>query len=289
MAWAKAEGDAMRRVISGAGAVALRLGVALGLGVAVPAVAADPPAAGADVEALARAAQNPVAAMVSLPFQNNTNLNYGPRGHTQNVLNIQPVTPLSLSPDWNLINRIVLPVVAQPGLSPGQGSTFGTGPAVVSFFASPVQPVRGLILGAGPVVQAPTASDAALGSNRWGAGPTAVALTMQGPWVMGALVNNIWSFDGGPRNRFNTMTLQPFLNYNFKDGTYLVSSPILTSNWEAPTGNRWLVPAGGGVGRIFKLGGQPMNASLSGYYSMVHPDIGPRWTVRAQVQFMFPK
>ena len=268
----------------------LRLGllaVALA-GLALPAAAQQAPVR-ADADALARAAQNPVANMISLPFQNNTNLQYGPRDHTQNVLNIQPVIPFALNADWNIITRTIVPVMSQPGLSPGEGTTFGLGGTVATAFLSPARPMNGIIWGAGPVVQAPTTTDRALGSNQWGVGPSAVALTMNGPWVVGALINNIWSTGGSGRNSYNMMTLQPFVNYNFHGGTYLSTAPIITSNWEARSGQRWTVPVGGAVGQIFRIGEQPVNAQLGAYYNAVHPDLGPTWQIRAQVQFLFPK
>jgi hypothetical protein len=134
-----------------------------------------------DAAALARAAQNPVAAMISVPIQNNLNTNYGPRGHSQDNLNVQPVVPFTLNDQWNLITRAVLPLVSQPGLMPGDGTTFGLGATQLSAFISPSQVANGVIWGAGAVVQAPTITDSALGSNIWGAGPGIVALTMQGP------------------------------------------------------------------------------------------------------------
>jgi hypothetical protein len=243
-----------------------------------------------DADALARAAQNPVAAMISVPFQNNTNLNYGPRNHTQNVLNIQPVIPLGLNDDWNVITRTILPVISQPGFPPGEGTTFGLGAVQFSAFLSPAQAGR-LIWGVGGVVQAPTITDKALGSRAWGAGPTAVALTMAGPWVIGGLVNNIWSMGGEGRNTYNTFTFQPFINYNFPQspGTYLSFSPLITANWEARGGDQWTVPVGLAAGQIFRIGSQPVNVQLGGYYNVVRPDIGPEWQVRAQLQLLFPR
>jgi hypothetical protein len=255
------------------------------------ALAQGAPQAGGDMDAgaLARAAQNPIADMISLPFQNNTNFNYGPHSHTQNVLNIQPVVPFRLSDDWNLVTRTILPLVSQPGLAPGEGTTFGTGPTLLSLFASPTQSWNGIIWGVGPALQLPTTSDRALGSNRWGAGPTAVALTIKGPWVVGGLINNVWSSGGGTGKAYNTMTVQPFVNYNFKGGTYLSFAPIMTANWEARSGDQWTVPLGLGVGQIFKISNQPVNAQLAVYYNILRPDIGPEWNVRAQLQFLFPR
>ena len=127
------------------------------------------PAAQSDaMAALARAVQNPVADLISLPFQNNTNFNYGPRGHIQNVLNIQPVIPVGLNEDWNLVTRTIVPLISQPGFEPGEGTTFGLGATQASFFLSPAKPGE-VIWGAGAVVQAPTTTNQALGSNIWGA------------------------------------------------------------------------------------------------------------------------
>lgn len=140
-------------------------------------------------------------------------------------------------------------------------------------------------------MQTPTTTDRALGSNVWGGGLSGVALTMQGPWVAGALVNNIWSFGGQGANRYNVFTLQPFINYNFPQspGTYLSFSPLITANWEASGGQRWTVPLGLSVGQIFRVGSQPLNAQLGAYYNVVRPDIGPEWQLRAQVSLLFPK
>jgi hypothetical protein len=243
-----------------------------------------------DTDALARAAQNPIAAMISVPFQNNTNFNYGPRNHTQNILNIQPVLPLGLNDDWNVITRTIVPVISQPGFAPGEGTTFGLGAVQFSAFLSPAQSGR-IIWGVGAVAQAPTITDKALGSTAWGVGPTAVALTMAGAWVIGGLVNNIWSMGGEGRNKYNNFTFQPFINYNFPQspGTYLSFSPLITANWEARGGDQWTVPLGLAAGQIFRIGSQPVNVQLGAYYNVVRPDIGPEWQVRAQLQLLFPR
>lgn len=259
-----------------------------GLASGAPARAADDPN---DAAALARAVQNPVANMSSLPFQNNTNLDAGPRKHTQNILNIQPVVPFALSSDWNVITRTVLPVMSQPGMMPGQGTTFGLGATEFTAFFSPARPTNGIIWGAGPVIQLPTTTDKALGSNIWGAGPAAVALTMRGPWVIGALVNNVWSFGGNRYNSYNQFTTQPFINYNFphSPGTYLSSSPIITSNWMARSGQQWTVPVGLALGQVFRVHGQAVNAQLGAYYNVVRPDDAASWQIRAQISFLFPR
>ncbi len=242
-------------------------------------------------EELAKLAQNPVGNLISLPFQNNTNFNFGPESGTQNILNIQPVIPISVSSDWNIITRTILPVIWNPSLGPGDSSTTGTGDTVFTAFLSPANPGK-WIWGAGPVVQLPTNSNAELGNNNWGLGPSAVLLHLDhgSPWVYGALVNNIWSVSSNQRGgSYNNGLIQPFVNYNFKGGLYLTSAPILTVDWEADSGQQWTVPVGGGVGKIFHLGKLPVNTQLSAYYNVEHPDNGANWQLRFQVQLMFPK
>ena len=244
-------------------------------------------------EELAKLAQNPVGNLISLPFQNNTNLNFGPLKKTQNILNIQPVIPIEVSPEWNIITRTIVPVVSQPALVEGGSRVDGIGPTEFSAFLSPADPKGGVIWGAGPIIQAPTTSDSALGSYRWGLGPTFVILHLDkgDPWVYGFLVNNVWSVGSGAGGSYNNFLLQPFVNYNFTDhpGLYLTSAPILTADWKVNNSNRWTVPLGGGVGKIFHFGKLPVNTQISGYYNVVRPDFGPNWQIRAQVQLMFPK
>jgi hypothetical protein len=239
-------------------------------------------------EELAKAAQNPIANMISVPFQNNTNFNVGPGNKTQNILNIQPVIPIGLGPNWNLITRTIMPVISQPPFGPGQDTQFGLGDTLFSAFLSPAKPGE-FIWGVGPIVQFPTHTDDRLGSTEWGLGPTAVGLSIEGQWLFGALVNNVWSLGGNDQKKYNNFLVQPFVNYNFgKTGTYLVSAPIATANWR--TGD-WVVPIGGGIGQIFKIfGKQPVNATVQAYYNVINPDdIGPEWSTRFQLQFLFPK
>ena len=242
-------------------------------------------------EQLAKLAQNPVGNLISVPFQNNTNLNYGPDKGTQNVLNIQPVVPISVNEDWNIITRTILPVISMPSLGPGTSSLNGVGDVVFTAFLSPAQPGK-WIWGAGPVVQAPTNSNSELGNKNWGLGPAFVVLHLEhgDPWVYGALFNNIWSVSGSKTGgSYNNGTLQPFINYNLPGGLYLTSSPIITADWNAKSSQRWTVPIGGGIGKIFHLGKLPVNAQVSAYYNVVRPDNGANWQVRLQAQLMFPK
>jgi hypothetical protein len=243
-------------------------------------------------EELAKLAQNPVGNLISVPFQNNTNFNVGPRDGTQNILNIQPVYPIELNRDWNVITRTILPLIWQPGLVPGENSTFGLGDVQFSAFLSPSAPTAaGVIWGAGGVVQMPTDTNA-LGNKNWGLGPTAVVLRLQkgSPWVYGVLVNNIWSLTSDKRGgSYSNLLVQPFLNYNFQGGTYLTTSPVITANWKADADERWTVPLGGGIGHIFHLGKLPLNTQIGAYYNVVHPDDGASWQLRLQAQLMFPK
>lgn len=237
---------------------------------------------------LARAVQNPVASMISLPFQNNTNFNFGPEDETQNILNIQPVWPLSINDDWNLITRTIMPVISQPGMGGADGRVNGIGDITFTAFLSPKKSGE-LIWGAGPVVLLPTASKDQLGGDRWGVGPSMVVLKMTGPWVVGSLFSNIWSVGGGDGADINLFSWQYFINYNMADGVYLTSAPTITANWEARSGNTWTVPFGGGIGKIFKIGKQPVNAQASAYYNVDKPEFAPDWQLRLQIQLLFPK
>ncbi len=246
---------------------------------------------------LAKAAQNPVAAMISLPFQNNTLFGVGPDDDTANVLNIQPVIPFTVG-DWNIINRTIAPLIYLPDVTAGlpelpegvnDGSTFGLGDINTTFYFSPATPGK-VIWGVGPSLTVPTATDENIGSEKWSAGPAAVLLAQPGPWVVGTLVRQLWSFAGdGDRQDVSQLLVQPFVNYNFEKGWYAVSSPIVTANWEADSDNTWTVPVGGGFGKIFKIGGQAMNAQLQGFYNVESPKNGPDWSIRFQLQFLFPK
>lgn len=241
-------------------------------------------------EDLRKAAQNPMADMMSFPFQNNTNFEWGPLDKTQNITNIQPVIPFRLTDDLLLISRTIAPLIHQPELFEGQDSEYGLGDISQSLFLGPDDP-GAFIWGAGPVFMLPTATDDRLGADKWCAGPAAVGLTMRDPWVLGVLVQNVWSFAGdSDRPDVNQMMLQYFINYNLPDGWYLTSSPAITANWEADSDNTWTVPFGGGFGRLFRIGKLPVNTQIQAFYNVEKPDVmGPDWSLRFQVQFLLPK
>lgn len=207
---------------------------------------------------LQRKTQNPVNDLISLPFQNNTNFDFGPDNEEQNILNIQPVLPVRLNQEWNLISRTIVPLIQMPELIQGKGDTFGLGDIFQSIFLSPAQS-GSLIWGISPAFQFPTATDDILGQDKWCAGPAAFMLNIKGPMVFGVLANNVWSFasaDNTDKPWVNQMLLQPFFNYNFPKGWYLTSSPIIAANWKEDHNERWVVPVGGGGGKIFKIGRQ---------------------------------
>jgi len=240
---------------------------------------------------LAKKAQNPVADLISVPLQNNFNFGVGPKNVTQYVLNVQPVIPFELTSEWNLITRTILPIINQPSPADGVSSNFGLGDINPTLFLSPAKP-GALIWGVGPTFTFPTATDTALGRGKWSMGPAAVALTMQGPWVLGALVNQQWSFAGdSDRRSVSQMLIQPFVNYNLPDGWYLTTSPIFTANWMADSGERWTVPLGGGFGKLWRVGnvGLPVNTQLQAFYNVEKPQGAAEWTLRFQVQVLLPK
>jgi hypothetical protein len=252
------------------------------------------PAAAANADELRKESQNPVASLISVPIQNNNNGGIEPGNRTQNVLNIQPVIPVKLSDDWNVIIRVVTPIIYQPLPAPSplpQVGVSGLGDMQPTFLLSPSKPHK-LIWGAGPIIQIPTATSQYLGQGKLAIGPNVVALAMPGHFVMGVLANNIWSVAGsGSRPSINQLLVQYFINYNMKKGWYLTSQPILTANWRspAPSGSVWTVPFGGGVGRIMKLGFQPVNISVQAYGNAVHVPGASPWTVRASFALLFPK
>jgi hypothetical protein len=247
------------------------------------------PGAGPSAEALAKAAQNPVANMISFPIQNNMNFGFGPESKMQNIMNIQPVVPLKLNENWNLITRTIMPIVWQPELAPGIGPESGLGDIQFTAFLSPAK-AEGFIWGVGPVFQFPSATDDLLGTGKFTIGPSAVGLYIKGPWVVGALVQNVWSYAGdSDRKHVNQFLLQPFVNYNFKHGWYLTSAPIMTIDWTASGDDMWTVPVGGGVGKILRIGKLPVNISTQAYYNVATPKYGADWQLRLQMQFLFPR
>jgi hypothetical protein len=243
----------------------------------------------ASTEALQKAVQNPIASLISIPFQNNTNFGSGPYDRSQDILNIQPVIPVAISTNWNLITRIIQPIVWQPYPNAPTGGAYGFGDMVPSFFFSPRNSGK-LIWGAGPQFILPTATNDILGQGKLSMGPTVVALIEPKTGAIGVLVSNDWSVAGsGSRPGVNQMTLQYFANYNLQKGWYFSSSPVLTANWKASSGNVWVVPVGGGGGRVMKFGPQPVNLNLQFFGNAVHPAGTSSWGMRFQIALLYPK
>ncbi len=180
-------------------------------------------------------------------------------------------------------------MIYQPDIAAPNGGEFGLGDINLTLFLSPAKSGK-LIWGLGPIISLPTATDKTLGTDKWAAGPSLVVLTMPGHWVIGALANNLWSFAGdSDRADVNQFLLQYFVNYNFNGGWYLTSAPINTANWEEDNDNRWTIPIGGGGGKVFRVGKQPLNFQTQAFYNVEHPDLGAEWSLRLQLQFLFPK
>lgn len=255
-------------------------------------LAALPVCAEMSAEELAKLTQNPVGNLISVPFQNNTNLSTGPLKGTQSILDIQPVIPVSVDDDWNVITRTILPVISNLAFAPGEDLVIGIGDLQFAAFLSPANPGT-WIWGAGAITQLPTHSNSELGNNHWDLGPWFVVLPLDkgDPWVYGVLVTNVWSSGGGSSGSpsYNNGLIQYFINYNLPDGTFFTSAPINTVNWKADGGQQWTGSLGGGVGKIVHFGRLPVNMQLSAYYNVVRPENTANWQIRAQVQFLFPK
>jgi len=257
-------------------------------------------------EELAKQSQNPLGTIISAPFENSFIFGIGPSDATAYVLNMKPVYPVNFG-EWNLINRFIVPVIyteGQDGPIPpdieidsgyagvielAQGSAFGFGDMTYQGFFSPAKPAK-WIWGVGPALVLPIATEDRYASDKWSGGFSAVALTMPGNWVAGFLLQNVWSFAGdSDAADVNNFLFQYFINYNLDDGWYLSTTPIITANWEADSGERWTVPFGGGVGRLVKFGKLPVDLKLAGYWNAENPTFGPDWNLQFTVKFLFPK
>jgi hypothetical protein len=243
---------------------------------------------------LAQKLQNPVASLISVPIQNNWDFGLGPAHAMKYTANIQPVVPISISHDWNLIVRTIVPVIYQDALdnTPGAPASVGQshsglGDTTQSFFFSPKAPVGGWILGAGPVGYYPTATSDYLGGGKWGAGPTIVALRQEHGFTYGILANQIWSFAGQDnRQNINSTFLQPFVSFTTKTFTTFSVNTESTYNWQA---NQATVPMNFGVQQLVKIGGRPVAFQFGYRYYINRPDGGPDWGLRFTITFLFPK
>lgn len=244
-----------------------------------------------DATAIAKKLQNPVGDLISVPFTNYTNFNVGPNKGTQDILQIQPVVPIHVNDDWNVITRTVASLVWSPSFQPAASvPSFGVAPTSFTAFLSPSNPVDGWIWGVGPVTQLPTISNKTLGSNVWGLGPSFVVVKLAGPIVAGVLVNNVFSLGGTTGRggtRYNTFLLEPFFNYNFGGGWFVGTVPIMTANWNAG-GEKWTLPVGIQVGRVIKLGGKlPVKLEVGAYYNALRPTDAGTWQLLTAAALVF--
>jgi hypothetical protein len=240
-------------------------------------VRAHPPGSDAD---LAQQLQNPVASLISLPFQNNFDFGGGPRdngfGYT---VNFQPVIPFRLTDDWNLITRTIVPFIHQERYTAGHETGFGD--TTQSFFFSPRSDVPGLTWGVGPAVLWPTATRPAFQSRQWGAGPTAVAVQQSGPWTFGLLANHLWGFADSANRQgrpdLSQSFIQPFLSHNFSNGFAVTSTLEASYDW---SGREWTLPLGAGVSQLVNLGSTPVNLVAQARYWLDGPQSAPEWGLR---------
>ena len=238
---------------------------------------------------LAKQLSNPVASLISVPLQYNADFNIGSEDGTKQLLNVQPVIPTSLSDDWNLITRVIVPVVHQDDVFGNSGSQFGLGDTTPTLFFSPKAPTSGgWIWGVGPVFLLPTATDDLLGAEKWGVGPSALALKQTpGGWTVGVLANHIWSVAGeDARADVSATFLQPFLARQLSGGRTLSFNLESSYDWK---GDAWNVPVNIGYSKVTKWGGQMLSLAGGVRYYLETPGDGPDWGVRFTLTLLYPE
>jgi hypothetical protein len=267
-------------------------------------VVTESPAEAAEEDNLAKQLSNPVASLISVPFQANEDFGYGPSHNGYKfTLNIQPVIPISISKDWNVIVRTIFPIVSQHDLfyvenlpknsplQPQNRSQDGLSDTLQSFFFSPKKPGPfGLIWGIGPALLYPTGTHPFLGTGTFSMGPTVVVLEQIGGWTAGALMNQLWSVAiEEHRSSVSQMFLQPFLSYTTKTHTTFTLNTESTANWNNTPGDaKWTVPLNLQIGQILKIGKQPISITIGGRYYADSPRYGPDWGLRFVLTLLYP-
>jgi hypothetical protein len=240
------------------------------------------PAGAPDADELAKKLANPLAALISVPIQYNYDETFGEDGY-KHYVNVQPVIPVSISEDWNLISRTILPIIYQEDVIPGTDQS-GLGDILPSLFFSPKAPTdAGIIWGVGPAALLPTGSSD-LGADTWAVGPTAVVLKQQGKWTVGALANHLEDVSGDAE--ISATFVQPFMAYALGKGRTLSFNTESTYDWEA---SQWTVPANLLFGQVMKLGGQLVNIQLGVRGYLDSPTGGPDWGIRLALTLMYPR
>ena len=240
---------------------------------------------------LSKESENPVTRLIVLPLRYEADFLDGAYKATKSTFDVdQAVLPLTLNDDWALITRTKLPAISQPPKQLGERWASGLSNGYTTFFLSPARGV-GFYWGVGPVVYFPSATTSALGVNKWGSGPSMAFLKKDAsPWEWGVVANNIWSFGGPPQgsDKTNSLLLNPFLSYHLDNGWSVESSPNVTANWVAKAGQQWIVPIGGGFGKVFRLGQQPVKLSLDSYYNVIRPQASNQiWLMQVTLTFLF--
>ena len=239
-------------------------------------------------EMLAKKLSNPISDLVSVPFQFNWEQKVGPLELSQFVLNVQPVIPFTLNPDWNLILRVIVPFVGQPPFFAGDLGEFGIGDMTTSFFLSP-HSKGGFTVGVGPAVVTTQSYQPTISSGKYSIGPTAVALNQSGKSTIGVLWNQVWSFAGDPRRRsVNQMFLQPFFAYQATKTITLTVQSETTADWNATTDN-WTVPINFLISKLSSFGIFPASYQFGAGVYAVHPSLGPQWKIRANIVVLLPR
>ncbi len=236
---------------------------------------------------LAKLKQNPVSGLRQVGIDASVAPDTPPSGRTAGAYSLQVVWPFALpDPDYRLITYSILPVLQVPDAA-GADTTVGLGNTLLNFYLTPAK-AGALIWGVGPAVLLPTRSDSALGTNRVGLGPSAVLFHETEKWSAGVVLQNVWSLGGEGGNEVNVFSAQYLANYNLPHGWYLYSNASITADWLADDTQRWTVPVGGGIGKVFSIGKQPVGASVQMFYNAVRPDAAPRWVANFQFSLLFP-
>jgi len=245
------------------------------------------PSSKLSVEELAKLKQNPVSGLRQVLVTANATSHVPGTEDRDSVYSLQVVWPFGLSENWRVITYTIIPYLDMPVQQSGDALS-GLGNTLLNFYLSPKQAVGDFVWGVGPAVLLPTRAKADLGSDRVGLGPSAVLYTAKEAWSAGVVLQNVWSLGGSGENKVNEFGAQYIFNYNFPAGWYLYSNQTIVADWTAGSGERWTVPVGVGLGRIFNIGPQPVSASLQAYANVARPEGSPKRGLNFQFAFLFP-